>query len=537
MNSTGSARILNADEAAALAPAQVVELSRELVTTNEQLAAMQEQLAGLQHQLDWFKRQVFGQKSEKRIVAGDDAQMSLGELFATLPETEQAPSSEVAGHRRRQRADPAESGEPLSFFDESRVPVETIELSAPEIEGLDESEYETIGHKESYRLAQRPGSFVVLKYRRPVVKVKRDETIHCPAAPESVIRGSRADVSFIAGLLIDKLLYHLPLYRQHQRLIDAGFKLSRPWLTQLVHLAAALLEPIYEAQLDSIRASRVKAMDETPIKAGRTGQGKMKGGYFWPIYGERDEICFVFHESRKRQHVEQTLGKDPPPGSVLLSDGYNAYAHYAQKCGLTRAQCWAHARRKFFDARRIEPERADQALAMIGKLYAVEKRIREDGLTDQAALACRREHARPVVRAFFAWIDQQFEKQDLLPSSPLTAAMAYARERRAGLEVYLDDIEVAIDTNHLERALRVIPMGRKNWLFCWTEIGAHYVGIVQSLLSTCRLHDVDPYNYLVDVLQRIDRHPAADVAQLTPRLWKEHFADQPLRSDISTTTG
>ena len=78
---------------------------------------------------------------------------------------------------------------------------------------------------------------------------------------------------------------------------------------------------------------------------------------------------------------------------------------------------------------------------------------------------------------------------------------------------------------------------RKNWLFCWTEIGAHYVGIVQSLLSTCRLHDVDPYNYLVDVLQRIDRHPAADVAQLTPRLWKEHFADQPLRSDISTTTG
>ncbi|MCB1913935.1 MAG: transposase, partial [Rhodocyclaceae bacterium] len=96
MNSTGSARILTADEAAALAPAQVVELSRELVTTNEQLAAMQEQLAGLQHQLDWFKRQVFGQKSEKRIVSGDDAQMSLGELFATLPEAEEAPSSEVA---------------------------------------------------------------------------------------------------------------------------------------------------------------------------------------------------------------------------------------------------------------------------------------------------------------------------------------------------------------------------------------------------------------------------------------------------------
>lgn len=112
--------------------------------------------------------------------------------------------------------------------------------------------------------------------------------------------------------------------------------------------------------------------------------------------------------------------------------------------------------------RGIEPQRVDQALELIGTLYAVEKRIREDGLTDKVALACRREHSKPVVRAFFAWIDQQFEKQDLLPSSPLTAAMAYARERLAGLEVYLDDIEVAIDTNHLERALRVIPMGRKN---------------------------------------------------------------------------
>ena len=89
-----------------------------------------------------------------------------------------------------------------------------------------------------------------------------------------------------------------------------------------------------------------------------------------------------------------------------------------------------------------------------------------------------------------------------------------------------------IDTNHLERALRVIPMGRKNWLFCWSEVGARHVGIIQSLLTTCRLHDVDPYAYLVDVLQRIALHPARDVEQLTPRRWKALFADQPLRSDL-----
>ena len=91
---------------------------------------------------------------------------------------------------------------------------------------------------------------------------------------------------------------------------------------------------------------------------------------------------------------------------------------------------------------------------------------------------------------------------------------------------------MAIDTNHLERALRVIPMGRRNGLFSWTELGAKHVGIVQSLLVTCRLHDIDPYDYFVDVLQRVGQHPASEVHQLTPRLWKQLFAANPLRSDL-----
>src|SRR5207237_8903162 len=132
-------------------------------------------------------------------------------------------------------------------------------------------QYEVIGQRTSYRLAQRPGSFVVLKYVRPVIKRRDTQTLHCPAAPVGVIEGSRADVSFIAGVLVDKFCWHLPLYRQHQRLVAAGFKLSRQWLTQLVQQGAQLLQPIYEAQLKSIIDSRVKAMDETPIKAGRAG--------------------------------------------------------------------------------------------------------------------------------------------------------------------------------------------------------------------------------------------------------------------------
>lgn len=119
-----------------------------------------------------------------------------------------------------------------------------------------------------------------------------------------------------------------------------------------------------------------------------------------------------------------------------------------------------------------------------------------------------------------------------MPSNPLLGALGYARERREGLEVYLNDPDVAIDTNHLERALRVIPMGRKNWMFSWTELGAKHIGIVQSLLVTCRLHEINPYDYFVDILQRVGQHPAHLVHQLTPRLWKQLFAANPLRSDL-----
>jgi hypothetical protein len=139
------------------------------------------------------------------------------------------------------------------------------------------------------------------------------------------------------------------------------------------------------------------------------------------------------------------------------------------------------------------------------------------------------------VDKFFEWVDEQFERQGLLPSNPLTKALAYVRERRAELKVFLEDPEVPLDTNRIENTLRVIALGRRNWLFCWTEVGAKYVGIVQSLLATCRLHDIDPNTYLVDVLQRVGQHPAARVAELTPRQWKTRFADNPLRSDLHRT--
>lgn len=535
MISAPSMALPTLDEAAAFSPQQIVDLAGHRAVLARQIDQLQQQIAGFKHQLDWFRRQIFGQKSEKRSIEMPCSQLSLGEALSipqpgTPPEH---PTRPVAAHVRRNTPKaPDADAESVRFFDETRVPVETIELPNPDIAGLTPEQFEVIGTRETFRLAQRPGSYVVIKYVRPVIKRIDTQAITCPSAPEGVIDGSRADVSFIAGLLLDKFAYHLPLYRQHQRLLDAGFTVSRPWLTQLCQQGASLLEPIYEAQFASIRASRVKAMDETPIKAGQNGAGKMKQAYFWPIYGERDEVCFPFFPSRRAEHVQDALELNAVEGAVLLSDGYAAYASYAEQRGLTHAQCWAHTRRKFFDAQGTEPKLAGEALDQIGALYAVEAHIRDKRLVGGKKRDYRLTHAKPLVERFFAWVARQFEAQGLLPKNPLTTALAYARERRVELEVFLGDPDVPIDTNHLERALRAIPMGRKAWLFSWTELGARHVGIVQSLIVTCRLHGVDPYDYLVDVLQRVASHPAADVHLLTPRLWKQNFADNPLRSDL-----
>jgi len=511
----------------------ITALRAENAALRSRLGDSEHQLQALRAQLEWFKRQLFGERSEKRLIVDPAVQADLlaglgGDALAAVPSA--AEKQKISYERNKSRA-PGTLNDCGLRFDET-VPVETIQLGpAAELADVAEDQREVVSQKVSYRLAQRPGSYVILKYVRPVIK-RRDtgELISAPA-PANVLDKSVADVSFLAGLLVDKFVYHLPLYRQHQRLGQCGIELSRTTLTNLAGRAIDLLEPIYAAQFDHILQSAVLAMDETPIKAGRKQKGKMRRAYFWPIYGEADEIAFSYSSSRAARHVREVLGEDFR--GTLISDGYEAYESYARnRPGMTHAQCWSHTRRYFEKASAAEPEAVAEALALIGELYTAERSIRDKDLHGEAKLRYRTRHSEPVAAAFWRWCEGQCRRHDLVPSNPLARALNYAMERTAGLTVYLGDPDVPIDTNHLERALRPIPMGRKNWLFCWTELGARQVGIIQSLLVTCKLHGINPHTYLVDVLQRISRHPAKLTLELTPRLWKERFGDNPLRSDL-----
>lgn len=264
---------------------RITELESQNTQLTAQLSSLSADYDNLKQQLDWLKRQLFGEKSEKRLDIDPAIQGNLlAQLGVESPPVEPPETETITYQRRKKNRDGAMTDTGLRFSDD--VPRAVFVLKDPEMEALPESEREIVSEKVSYRLAQRPGSFMVLEYRRVVYKRIGDNKMITTPAPAGVLDKCAADVSLLAGMLIDKFSYHLPLYRQHQRLQQAGIQLSRSTLTNWTSRAIALLAPIVEAQNRHILQSRVLAMDETPIKAGKQSKGKMRQAYLWPVYGD-----------------------------------------------------------------------------------------------------------------------------------------------------------------------------------------------------------------------------------------------------------
>jgi hypothetical protein len=320
------------------------QLAVLLQQRDAQLNSLDQQLKTLTHQLEWFKRQLFGQKSEKRNFEDNPYQTTIAQFFNEIPAIPDATEEKQTvtyqrGTAKKNVLDNAQNETGLRFDDS--VPVEEIHIELPELTGPNRDQYTVIDQNVVCRLAQKPSSYVVLKYITPVIKEKATQKIISAAAPANVLDKSIADVSLLVGLLIDKFLYHSPLYRQHQRLESSGIKVARSSLTNWVKRAIELLNPIYQSQLQHILLSKVLAIDETPIKAGREQKGKLKQGYFWPFYGDAEEVCFTYSSSRSQQHLWKQLGEFT---GTLLSDGYSAYDQYAKKNdSVTHAQCSATA--------------------------------------------------------------------------------------------------------------------------------------------------------------------------------------------------
>ena len=403
---------LNRQEIAALLAQQVEQIDLQA----EQLSSQSERITVLQQQLDWFKRQLFGRKSEKQLIDNPEQSSLFGDSLAETRAEET--STEVKGHRRKsntQRSGDEVNDTGLRFDD--TVPQKIIELPLPEMTEEEAAQIEVIDYKETYRLAQQPGSYTILVYRRPVIRHKPTQTLTTTPAPEAVLDGCYCDVSLLAGLMVDKAVYHLPLYRQHQRMLDSGVQVSRATLINWMKKGIELLKPIYQAMLKHILKSKVLAMDEVPIKAGKAGKGKMKQTYFWPIYGEENEVAFTWSATKSAQHaIEQLTGFN----GTLLTDGYSAYTKTVdtlnqQEQSIIHATCWVHCRRYFEKALALEPESAQQALDEMALLYKNEKHIREKEMPAEKALAYRQGKSEPVVYRFFKWLHKQRQRLNCYP--------------------------------------------------------------------------------------------------------------------------
>jgi transposase len=528
---------LTLDEIAKLL-SQRFELEQRAECLDKLVQDLNERLLDRERQLDWLKRQVFGARSERRALemAPGCEQLWLGQQMLDVPEKPPEKKTTVAGYERQHRRNPVEfvdSDSRLRFTKD--VPIQVIDVPNPELDGIPDDQLKEISVKSTYRLAQR-SPYVVLEYRRRVVKRTDTGEILRPPAPSGVIDRSIADVSLLARMVVDKFMHHLPLYRQHQRMQQAGVVINRMTLTRLVHRVGEMLEPIYLALWSSILLSSVLTVDESPTPAGiqpaKPGSGrpgKIKRGYFWGFYGELQEVVFLFSPSRAQKVLDAAL--ETFKGELLLTDGYIVYETFTKAVGLAHATCWAHTRRYFVEAERYEPKKIAYVLARIRALFKVEDQVPEGDL--DARLQVRQEISKPIVDELFNFFKRELETTTLLPSNPFLEAVEYATNRETELRVFLDNPAVPISTNHIERAFRPPVVGRKNWMFHITEVGARYAAIFYSLIQSCVLAGVDPTVYFTDVLQRMDTHPSDDVHLLVPRLWKEHFADQPLKSDVS----
>ena len=512
-------------------------------------------VSALRDQIARYERQQYGRRSEKRAKSGansdasdgsdgsatDSSDGSDGSDGSASPDagedesgdekkTEKKPRGGVNGRKKDREGSVNDTG--LRFGPEATVI--DIDVMPPEIEGLEEDDFAIISERICCKLASVPIRHVVLRFHYKKAKIKSTSALVCAPAVEGIFKNSCVDVSFVAGMLVDKFNWHLPLYRQHQILAESGITVSRKSLSGWANRAISLLEPVFEAQCRSVLESSVIVMDETPVRVGRDPDkpGKMKQCYYWPVLGDRDEVVFHFALSRAHHHVELFLGDFE---GTLVSDGYDAYKAYAtaRAKAVKQQNCWAHARRNFEEQLENHPGLAGKALDLIGGMYGIEKRFRLRPLPE--LLEARRTCTRPLVDAFWLWCEQTLEDPALTPKHPIRRAINYAVERRKSLEVFLDDPLVPIDSNGVERQLRRLKLGQKNWLFSWTEAGGRNVGIINSLTATCQLHGISPTTYLIDVLQRIDTHPVERVHELTPRLWKELFADKPMAGSIDMT--
>jgi len=344
--------------------------------------------------------------------------------------------------------------------------------------------------------------------------------VTAPPPPKVVDRGEYGP-GFIAHVVGSKCADAMPLHRLARRLERGGVPMSRSTLTDLFHLAAEVLSPVCVRLLQHIARAEVVWADETPMRV--LNVKKTRLGYLWTFLTQNEKgewlIGYRFSMGRAGKTPKQVLGGTT--GSLVV-DAYTGYNPVTVPSGRVRVGCWAHVRRKFFDALAKTPE-AQTVLDYIVALYRVEHEVlKADVVRTLAHRALRQQRSRPVLEALHAWLIQQ---QPLhLPKGPMGQAITYALNQWQALCRFVDDERLPLDNNRSEGALRKVALGRKNFLFVGHEAAGENLAGLYALVATCEANAINPEAYLADVLLRVQTHPNSRLDELLPHEWKRLYA-------------
>jgi len=492
-------------------PALSGEQIARLLEENQQLRREREQLRDQRDQLKdevkELKRLIFGSKKERFVPAPAENQLSLlpGE-DASQPAV---PLKQTVQYERIVKQVVKKASRQLFPAHLPRVEV----IVEPE---EDVSNMRKVGEEITEELDLKPASLFVRRYIRPRY-VSREETFHMAELPARVIDKGIPGPGLLSQIICDKFVTHLPFYRQSQRYEQLGMKIAASTLDGWFEAACLLLEPLYEALSRQVLSATYLQVDETPIPVlDKQKKGQTHRGYHWVYYSpEKKLVLFDYQPGRGREGPAKLL-KDYK--GYLQTDGYAVYEQFEQREDIILVGCLAHARRKFEQAMDNDKSRAEKVLLLIQQLYAVEREAREENLSADDRCLLRQQKARPVMEQLEVYILSEYEK--VLPKSMIGKAFHYLASRYHKICEYLHSGRLEIDNNLIENSIRPVALGRKNYLFAGSHAGAERAAIVYSLLGSCKLQNINPYDYLPDVLRRLPEQPVNRLAELLPPLWK-----------------
>jgi transposase len=464
-----------------------------------------------------------GQQSESLGDSG--AQLSLGVLELMFGEGAKRELDALAGegrvreHTRQKPTGRKPIPEHLPRVDIVIVPEEV------EREGLDA--FTKIGEDVTEVLERRPASIVVARVVKPKF-VRKDrsagEGIVMGDTPELPIPRGLAGPGLLADTIVRRWQDHLPLHRLEGIYAREGIELARSTICSWHEQLATLAERLVAAMRDDAFTAPYLCVDATGVLV--QAKDKCRRGHFWVLIAPKRHVLFEYTREHTSDAVDAILAGYE---GYLVADAHAVYDHLFESDRLTEVNCWAHARRYFFKAMSSDPERAKEALGLIGALFRIERSIAESPRKKREQVRAKR--SAPIVERFLSWCDAEFPQ--LLEDTPIYDGVRYARNQRQGLSRFLSDGRLPLDNNISERELRRQAVGRKNWMFLGSDDGGRVNSVFTSLLASCRMLDVEPWTYLRDLLCLLPRWPQHRLLELAPVNWSVTIA----RADVQHTLG